>query len=48
MLYAATRNALTKALGSDRFTDTMFATNEVRDLRRIARLDRGSLTRSLG
>jgi len=28
MLYASTRSALTKALGNDRFTDTMFATNE--------------------
>ena len=30
MLYASTRNALTKALGNDRFTDTMFATHAVR------------------
>jgi hypothetical protein len=39
MLYASTRNALTKALGNDRFTDTMFATNEVGYFRRTARLE---------
>lgn len=29
MLYASTRNNLTKALGSAHFTDTLFATNKI-------------------